>query len=130
MMKSDFTVERENNQFKIVVKGILSLGWFRDTTANRKAMLVLLRELKDPQTNRRMLTLEQLAEVVESNNRQAADSHLKGYRDADNDILTYLKHKCKVDDAVIDVVLKIFLKNPYASSLKELRDDAAVPDTT
>ncbi len=66
-----------------------------------------------------ILTEEQIAEIVGSSNRQAVDNHLRGFRDAGGDMLDYLKQKCKVDDAVTDVVWKAFQENPY-TTLKDL----------
>ncbi len=115
MKKPEFRVVRENDQFKIEIQGFFSTGWFKDTAKNRKAILVFLRELYDTQTNKRIFTLEQLAEVVGSKNRQAVDSHLKAFRDTQGNILEYLNHKCKVDERVIEAVWVAFSKGPFVT---------------
>ncbi len=50
-----------------------------------------------------------------SANRQAVDCHMKGFRDAEGDLLDFLKHTRKVDDAVVELVWQVFCSDPYAS---------------
>jgi transposase-like protein len=90
-------------------------GWFVDIPSNRKAVVVFLREMYDSETGRWVFTEEELAGLLGSANRQAVDGHMKGFRDADGNLLGFLKHKRKVDDAVVELVWQVFRSNPYAS---------------
>jgi transposase-like protein len=117
-MSPHFRVEHSEDEFRVNV-GNICFGEFADTASNRKAVLPFLREMRDGTDGRRILTDEQLAEVVGSSNRQAADNHLKGFRDAGGDMSDYLRQKYKVDDAVTDAVWKAFRENPY-TTLKDL----------
>jgi transposase-like protein len=111
-------VEIERNQeekrFRVKLGDIYS-GWFVDIPSNRKAVLVFLREMYDRETGRWVFTEEELAGLLGSANRQAVDSHMKGFRDADGNLLDFLKHKRKVDDEVLELVWQVFCSNPYAS---------------
>ena len=40
---------------------------------------------------------------------------MRGFRDAEGDILEFLKHKRKVDAEVVDLVWQVFCSDPYAS---------------
>jgi transposase-like protein len=73
----------------------------------------------DSTTGKRILTEQQLAEIVGSSNRQAVDSHLRGFRDAQGDMLEYLQRRRKVDDEVVNIVWQVFRNDPYRN-LKDL----------
>ncbi|MCP4608756.1 MAG: hypothetical protein GY845_08585, partial [Planctomycetes bacterium] len=105
---------KEGKQFRVKV-GDTYFGWFANTPSNIKAVLVLLREMYDVETGKWVFTEEELAELLGSCNRQAVDGHMKGYRDADGDMLGFLKRKRKVDDEVVELVWKEFCADPYAS---------------
>lgn len=111
----EFAVEYNGaGQFRVQV-GSVYFGWFEDSRANIKAVLVLLREMYALETGERIFTEEILAELVGSANRQAVDQHMKGYRDADGQILAYLQRHRKVDASVVELVWKVFSEDPYAS---------------
>ncbi len=62
-----------------------------------------------------MFTEEELAGLLGSINRQAVDGHMKGFRDAEGDLLDFLKRTCNVDDDVVELVWQVFCTDPYAS---------------
>ena len=105
--------DSETPQFRVKVGDVYS-GWFADTPSNRKAVVVFLREMYDSETGKRVFTEEALAPLFGSTNRQAVDGHMKGFRDADGNMLDYLKRKRKVDTEVVDVVWNAFCVDPYS----------------
>ena len=60
-----------------------SIDWLPDTAENRKVSVVFLRLLED--SNGKLFTLQQLAEIIGSNNRQAASQHVEDFRDSGQD---------------------------------------------
>jgi len=108
----------DRTKFRVRV-GAVYYGWFLTTAANKKAVLVLLREMYDSRTGRRLFTEEQLAALLGSPNRQAVDGHMKGFREANGDFGKYLRRTQKVDSEVVEVVWKTLRANPYVS-LSEL----------
>ena len=108
----------DRTQFRVKV-GEVYYGWFVYSTSNKKAVLVFLREMYDSRTGRRLFTEEELAALFGSKNRQTADGHMKGFRDAKGDFGKYLSRKRKVDDEVVDLVWKTLRSNPYVN-LSEL----------
>ncbi len=107
-------VKEAEKQFRVKI-GHTYCGWFMDTASNRKAVVVLLRQMYDSETGEWVFTEEELAVILGSPNRQAVDGHMKGYRDAGGDLLDFLKRQRKVDDAVVESVWQVFCENPYAS---------------
>jgi transposase-like protein len=105
---------KEEQQFRVKVD-TRYYGWFADTASNRKAVLVFLREMYDSETEKWVFTEEELAGLVGSANRQAVDGHMKGFRDVEGKFLEFLKHRRKVDDAVVQLVWQVFCSDPYAS---------------
>jgi len=114
-------VERnaDRSRFRVKVGDVL-YGWFQNTPSNRKAVLVLLREMRDESTGRRLFTEQQLAALLGSKNRQSVDGHMQGFRDADYDMGDYLARKRKVDTDVVKLVWKTLCADPFVSSLSEL----------
>ena len=105
---------KKANQFRVKID-TRYYGWFADTASNRKAVLVFLREMYDRETGKGVFTEEEVAGLGGSPNRQAVDGHMKGFRDADGQILEFLKHQRKVDDEVVPFVWQVFCSDPYAS---------------
>jgi transposase-like protein len=103
----------EEKRFRVKL-GDIYYGWFVDIPSNRKAVLVFLREMYDSETGKWLFTEEELAGLLGSPNRQAVDGHMKGFRDADGNLLDFLKHKRKVGDEVVELVWQVFRSNPYA----------------
>ena len=67
-------------------------------------MLVVLREMYDSLTGRRLFSQQQLAALLGSTNRQAVDGHMKGFREADGDLGGYLSRTRNVDADVVELV--------------------------
>jgi len=109
----------DRSQFRVKVGDVL-YGWFQNTPSNRKAVLVLLREMRDESTGRRLFTEQQLAALLGSKNRQSVDGQMKGFRDADCDMGGYLERKRNVDADVVELVWKTRCDDPFVSSLSEL----------
>ena len=101
----------ERTQFRVQV-GHVYYGWFANTVSNRKVVLVLLREMYDSRTGRRLFSEEQLAALLGSTNRQAVDGHMKGFREADGDLADYVTRKRKVNADVVELVWKTWSANP------------------
>ncbi len=76
---------KDEKQFR--VKGETTYyGWFADTSTNRKAVVVFLREMYDRETGKWVCTEEELAQLFGSANRQAVDCHMKGFREAEGEM--------------------------------------------
>ncbi len=105
--------QMETTQFRIKLAHVY-YGWFTNTPSNRKAILVFLREMYDSETGQRVFTEAELAPLFGSVNRQAVDGHMKGFRDADGNMLAYLTRKRKVDTEVVDMVWKAFCVDPFS----------------
>ena len=71
------TIYRKDNRFRVQGQEI-SLDWLADTRANRKAAVVFLRLLSDPDGHP-LFTHQQLAPILGSSNRQAASRHLEAF---------------------------------------------------
>ena len=108
----------DRTQFRVKVADVY-YGWFAHTRSNKKVVLVLLRQMYDSRTGRRLFTEEELGVLLGSTNRQAVDGHMKGFRDAEGDFGKYLSRTRKVDAAVVELVWKTLLAIPYVS-LSEL----------
>lgn len=91
-----------------------------DTPSNRKALVIMLREVRDSD-GRRLFTFEELAGILESSHRQASEQFYRGYEASGEDILESLLRKRKVDSAVVDAVRGELERTPLAK-VSELRD--------
>ena len=85
-----------------------------DTPVNRKVAVVFLRVLKDSH-GRPLFTLEQLAAIVGSANRQAASQHVEDFRASGADFKALATRKRKVDQAVVEAVAHELTFDPLAS---------------
>lgn len=104
----------EGTQFRVKVDRVY-YGWFANTASNRKVVLVLLREMYDSRTGRRLFTEAALAALLGSTHRQAVDGHMKGFRDAGGDLGKYVQRTRKVDVEVVALVWKTWSADPYVS---------------
>ena len=91
-----------------------------DTPSNRKALVILLREVRDSD-GRRLFTFEELAGILGSSNRQAAEQYVRRFEASGEDILETLERKRKVDGEVVDAVRAELEQTPLAQ-VSELRD--------
>ena len=85
-----------------------------DTEANRKVAVIFLRGMRDGE-GKPLFTLEELAEIVKSENRQAGSHHVEEFRACGEDFGGVLTRKRKVDEAVVDAVLLELRQDPLAS---------------
>ncbi len=63
-----YKIIRDDNRFRVMGQGI-SLDWLPDTSSNRKAVVVFLRWLTH-ERGRSLFSHQELAQIVESSNRQ------------------------------------------------------------
>jgi len=84
---------------------------FPDTPANRKVVVIFLRGMRDAH-GKLLFTLAQLAEIVESSNRQAASGHVEEFRASGEDFSAVLTRKRKVDGEVVEAVRRELARDP------------------
>src|SRR5262249_4184355 len=87
--------------------------WLPDTPSNRHLTIVWLRLLRDAH-DRPCFTLQALAPLVGSPNRQAASQHLEDFRQCGEDVHAFVLRKRKVDATVVEAVLAEVLHTPLA----------------
>jgi transposase-like protein len=87
--------------------------WLPDTPSNRHLTVVWLRLLVD-EHGKPLFTLQELAALVGSANRQAASQHLEDFRQCGEDFRAFVLRKRKVDATVVDAVLAELLQTPLA----------------
>jgi len=87
--------------------------WLPDTPSNRHLMVVWFRLLVDDQ-EKPLFTLQELATLVGSTNRQAASQHLEDFRQCGEEMRAFVLRKRKVDTTVVDGVLHELLQRPLA----------------
>jgi len=95
-------VERKDTQFRVVAQGFSTI-WLEDTPANRKAVVVILRSLRD-RLGKPLFSYDQLAQVLESPNRQAAQNYMQEFEGCGGDMGDFLIRKRKVDGEVVAAV--------------------------
>src|SRR6267143_698074 len=105
-------VEVEGQRFRVQTSRF-STEWLPDTPSNRHTTVVWLR-LVVGERGRPLFTLQELAALVGSDNRQAASQHLEDFRQCGEDFRTFVLRKRKVDGTVVEAVLKELLKTPLA----------------
>ena len=87
--------------------------WLPDTPSNRHLTLIWFRLLVDAH-GKPLFTLQELATIVGSTNRQAASQHLEDFRQCGADMRAFVLRKRKVDAAVVEGVLHELLQTPLA----------------
>ena len=105
-------ISRKDNEFQVEAQG-LKTDWLPDTASNRKAMVVFLR-LVINERNKPRFTYQQLAPVVESNNRQAASEHMEAFRASGRDFVSLLRRERKVNPTVVEATEAELKANPLA----------------
>src|SRR5215468_7732270 len=105
-------VEVDGQHFR-VQSARFSTQWLPDTPSNRHLTLVWLRWCVDAQ-GKPLFTLQELAVVVGSTNRQAASQHLEDFRQCGEDMRAFVLRKRKVDPTVVEGVLHELLQTPLA----------------
>lgn len=91
----------------------VSTQWLPDTPSNRHLTVVWLRLLVD-EHGRPWFTLQELAPIVGSANRQAASQHVEDFRQCGEDGGAFVLRKRKVDATVVEGVLQALLRTPLA----------------
>lgn len=109
----DMFVEFQDTIFRVVTQAF-SLD-LHDTPANRQVAVVILRGMRDG-GEQSLFTLQQLAQVVESDNRQAAGQHLEDFRACGEDVEQFLRRKRKVDVAVVEAVRAEVVRDPLVET--------------
>lgn len=71
----------------------------------------MLKQLVDKK-GKDLFIFEELAEIVESQNRQAASQHIEDFRECGEDFGDFLKRRKKVDDEIVEAVRSLILKEP------------------
>jgi hypothetical protein len=113
------TIEKEDSKFRVITQHF-SIDWLPDTPENRKICVVFLRLLSD-NSGKPLFTLQELASLVGSNNRQAASQHIEDFRDCEKDFKSVVTRRRKVDENVVSAVRVELLFDPLAS-IAELRE--------
>src|SRR5215510_3298435 len=105
-------VDVDGQRFR-VQSARFSTQWLPDTPSNRHLTIVWLRLLRDAH-DRPCFTLQELAPLVGSPNRQAASQHLEDFRQCGEDFRAFVLRKRKVDAIVVEAVLAELLHTPLA----------------
>lgn len=87
--------------------------WLPDTPANRYTMVVWLRWLRDKR-GKPLFTLQELAPLVGSANRQAASQHVETFRACGEDFRDFVLRQRKVDEQVVAAVTEVVRQRPLA----------------
>src|SRR2546422_388523 len=106
------SVEVEGQRFRVRTPQ-LATQWLPDTPGNRHMTVVWFRLLVDDQ-GKPLCTLQDLASIVGSPNRQAASQHLEDFRQCGEDFRAFVLRKRKVDATVVEAVLAELLHTPLA----------------
>src|SRR5215468_888618 len=105
-------VEVNGQRFR-VQSARFSTQWLPDTPSNRHLTVVWLRLLRDAD-DKPCFTLQEVAPLVGSTNRQAASQHLEDFRQCGEDFRAFVLRKRKVDATVVEAVLAELLHTPLA----------------
>ena len=105
-------VDVDGQRFRVRTPRV-STQWLPDTPSNRHLILVWLRLLVDEQ-GKPWFTLQELAALAGSANRQAASQHLEDFRQCGEDFRAFVLRKRKVDAIVVEGVLHELLQTPWA----------------
>jgi transposase-like protein len=106
---------------------------FKKTPANKKVLWVFLRALRSSKDSKPFFTHEQIAQAFGYTHRQNTQNFEQELHKCDDDLLAYLQHKRKVDDAVVQAVQEAVRKRPLAPAthfLKEVVVELERPDLT
>jgi len=105
-------VEVDGSRFRVRTAKF-STQWLPDTPSNRHLTVVWLRLLRD-EHDKPCFTLQEVAVLVGSANRQAASQHLEDFRQCGADFRAFVLRKRKVDAAVVEGVSHELLQTPLA----------------
>jgi transposase-like protein len=105
-------VEVDGPRFRVRT-ATFATQWLPDTPSNRHLTLVWFRLMVGAH-GRPLFTLQELAGLVGSTNRQAASQHLEDFRQCGEDMRAFVLRKRKVDTTVVEGVLHELLQTPLA----------------
>ena len=106
------SVEVEGERFRVRTF-TFSTQWLPDTPSNRHLAVVWCRLLGDSH-GKPLFTLQELALIVGSANRQAASQHVEDFRQCGEDFRAFVLRKRKVDASVVEGVFTELLQTPLA----------------
>jgi transposase-like protein len=90
-----------------------------DTKSNRKVLMVLLRSLRNPVTDKPLFTFKVIADAFGYSDRRNVNNYWRDFERCGQDILNYIRRKRKVDESVIEAV-KSELAGNIQAKLPEL----------
>lgn len=100
----------EGSRFCVQTQGFCT-QWLPDTPINRQVTLVWLRLLMDEE-GQRLFTLQELAVMVDSANRQAASQHMEDFRECGEEFRAFVRRRRKIDETVVQAVESELMKRP------------------
>ena len=103
-------VEVDGQRFRVRTPRF-STQWLPDTPGNRHLSVVWFRLLVD-EHGKGLFTLQELATLVGSPNRQAASQHLEDFRQGGEAMRAFVLRKRTVDATVVEGVLHELLQTP------------------
>jgi transposase-like protein len=75
-----------------------------DTKSNRKVLMVILRSLQHPVTERPLFTFKKIADAFGYPDRRNVNNYWRDFEQCGQDILDYIRRKRKVDENVVQAV--------------------------
>ena len=75
-----------------------------DTKSNRKVLMVILRSLQHPVTERPLFTFKKIADAFGYPDRRNVNNYWRDFEQCGQDILSYIRRKRKVDKNVVQAV--------------------------
>src|SRR5262245_16779866 len=110
--RGELSVEVDDQRFRVRTARFTT-QWLPDTPSNRHLTVVWCRLLVDAH-GKPLFTLQEVATIVGSTNRQAASQHLEDFRQCGADMRAFVLRKRKVDATVVEAVLHELLQTPLA----------------
>lgn len=102
----------KGSKFRIQTQGF-STDWLPNTPSNRYTLVVCLRWLRD-ERGKPLFTLQELAPLVGSANRQAASQHVATFRACGEDFRDFVLRQRKVDETVVAAVTEQLRQRPLS----------------
>jgi transposase-like protein len=114
----DMSVAFQDSTFCVTTQ-VFSLT-LSDTPENRQVAVVVLRCLRDAE-DRPLFTLQQVAQIVESEHRQAAGCHVDTFRAGGETFKALVLRQRKVDEVVVEAVRAEVLREPLVETVELCR---------
>ncbi len=93
-----------------------------NSQSNKKACMIMLRSLKEPQSDTPLFTYQNIADAFGYPDRRNVHNYWSEFESCGGDLLNFLNRKRKVDTTVINAVGAVVSKKPIAS-LSEICDE-------